>query len=68
MTGGRKSLVGIFGAPALTLLLSVAGLIAALAFDGPADIIACLGVAAPVAALVYALIRSRRRPAQTTRS
>lgn len=68
MNGGRKTLVGIFGAPALILLLSVAGLIAALAYEGPADLIACLAVATPAGAVVYAFIRSRQRPAQTTRS
>lgn len=48
----------IFAAPLLIGLLSLVGLIAALLGDGAWDVAGWLGLAAPLATLVWALVRA----------
>ena len=57
----RKSAVEVFAIPALIFMLSVGGLIAALAVDGPADFFATLAAATPLAILSALALRAPRR-------
>lgn len=56
---GGQSLARIFAVPALLAVLSTVGLVSALLGDGCYDLIAWLGLAAPVAVVAWARLRAR---------
>lgn len=58
-TPRRRSFGAIFVMPALIGLLSLIGLVSALAGDGFSDVLSWAGLAAPLIAIVWA--RARRR-------
>jgi hypothetical protein len=55
----RSTLLRTFGAPAVIALATLAGLVAALVGDGPYDITSWLGLAVPLAAIAWAMLRRR---------
>lgn len=56
-TPSRIPLRAVFGVPAVIFVLSLVGLITALTGDGVRDVVAWVGLGAPVAAFVWALFR-----------
>jgi predicted naringenin-chalcone synthase len=63
MSREDQSLTAIFAAPALLAALSLIGLTLALLDDGAGDVIGAALLAAPVAAILWARLRSgRQRP------
>lgn len=56
---GHKAAPAIFAVPLLLALLSLGGLIVGLLGDGWEDILAWIGLAAPVAAAIWAWQRRR---------
>lgn len=52
-----KTLTQIFRTPLVVLVICLAGLIAALLIEGPADFAAALAAAVPIAVIIWALMR-----------
>ncbi|WP_375204356.1 hypothetical protein [Hyphococcus sp.] len=59
MSKQRNALVRIFRVPLILFAVCLAGLVTALLVEGHGDIIAALGVAAPVAVTVFLYFRRR---------
>ncbi len=59
MNNGRNSLFRIFRVPLILLTVSLSGLVTALLVEGHGDVIAALGVAAPVAVTLFLYFRRR---------
>ena len=57
MSKRTKNLIQIFKTPFVVLLICLAGLIAALLIEGPADLAAALAAAVPIAVIIWALMR-----------
>lgn len=56
----QPALVRTFAVPALIALVSSVGLVAALLGDGAFDMISWLGLAIPVGAIAWAMLKKRR--------
>ena len=60
MNNGRNSLLRIFRVPLILFAASLAGLVTALLVEGHGDVIAALGVAAPVVTAIFFYFSRRR--------